>query len=221
MPVAVTDKRRAAKLFKALASEYPDVDCALHYESPVQLLVATILSAQCTDEQVNKVTPALFEKFPDAESLAKARISSLEKAVKSTGFFRNKAKNIKACCTKLVEDFGGQVPEKMEDLVGLPGVGRKTANVVLGTAFRIASGVVVDTHVKRLSNRMGLSAQSDPVRIERDLMEKLPKQEWIDFSHRMIRHGRRVCNARKPKCEECVVEKWCPRIGVKQTANNG
>ncbi len=221
MTAAAEEKRTAGKFVRALSREYPEVDCALHYDSPVQLLVATILSAQCTDEQVNKVTPALFKKFPDAQSLASARQSSLEKAIKSTGFFRNKAKNIKACCAKLVEDFDGEVPEQIEDLVGLPGVGRKTANVVLGTAFRIASGVVVDTHVKRLSNRMGLTKESDPVRIEQDLMQVIPKKEWIDFSHRMIRHGRKVCNARKPNCEECTVEKWCPRIGVKQTAESG
>lgn len=220
MTAAATDKRYAAKFVKALSREYPVVECALRYENPVQLLVATILSAQCTDEQVNKVTPALFAKYPDAQSLASARQSSLEKAIKSTGFFRNKAKNIKACCCKLVEDFDGQVPRQLEDLVALPGVGRKTANVVLGEAFRIASGIVVDTHVKRLSNRMGLTEESDPVRIEQDLVQVVPKKEWIDFSHRMIRHGRAVCNARKPKCGECTVEKWCPRIGVKQTAGS-
>ncbi len=219
MTAAATEKRKAAKFVKALTSEYPEVECALHYKSPVQLLVATILSAQCTDEQVNKVTPALFKKYPDAESLAAARISSLEKAIKSTGFFRSKAKNIKACCQQLVEEYGGEVPHDLADLVGLAGVGRKTANVVLGTAFRIASGVVVDTHVKRLSNRMGLTTQSDPVKIEQDLMQLLPKKEWIDFSHRLILHGRRVCKARKPKCDDCVVEKWCPRIGVKQVAD--
>lgn len=216
MSSVAAEKRHAAKIVKALSREYPDAECALHYESPVQLLVATILSAQCTDEQVNKVTPGLFRKYPDAASLAGARIASLETEIKSTGFFRNKAKNIKACCEALVADHGGEVPQDLETLVNLPGVGRKTANVVLGTAFEIPSGVVVDTHVKRISNRLGLTSNQDPVKIEQDLIEVLPKREWIDFSHRLIRHGRKVCIARKPKCDECVLEKNCPRIGVSQ-----
>jgi endonuclease-3 len=178
------------------------------------LLVATILSAQCTDVRVNLVTKDLFRKYPDARAFAAARPSELERAVQSTGFFRNKAKNIKACCTTLVDDFDGQVPQELESLVKLPGVGRKTANVVLGTAFGIPTGVVVDTHVARLSQRLGITRHKDPVKIERDLMAVLPKREWIGFSHRMIAHGRKICVARKPKCEICPLAAVCPKIGV-------
>ncbi len=213
--VASTEaKRHAAKVVRALARDYGDAECALHYDSPVQLLVATILSAQCTDERVNIVTKDLFAECPTAEDLAALPIKKLEKIIQSTGFFRNKAKNIKACCQTLVDEHGGEVPQDLQTLVALPGVGRKTANVVLGTAFGIPSGVVVDTHVARISRRLGMTTQKDPVKIERELMEQLPRKEWINFSHRMIHHGRQICNARRPKCDECGMNRFCPRIGV-------
>lgn len=213
--VAITQsKRHAAKITKALRAEYPVAQCALVHDNPLELLIATILSAQCTDERVNIVTQDLFRMYRSAEDFARALIADLEKAVQSTGFFRNKAKNIKACCQQLVDRYGGQVPQDMEALVELPGIGRKTANVVLGTAFGIASGVVVDTHVTRLSQRLGLTTSSDAVRIEQDLIAQLPRKEWIEFSHRLIHHGRRICVARRPRCTKCVLAKWCPRIGV-------
>jgi endonuclease-3 len=214
--VATADaKRHAAQIVRRLKTAYPDAHCALHFKTPLQLLVATILSAQCTDTRVNIVTKDLFRKYPDARSFAASKQADLEKAIQSTGFFRNKAKNIRACCSELVESYGGELPQDLSAMVRLAGVGRKTANVVLGTAFGIPTGVVVDTHVGRLSKRMGLSRHSDPVKIERDLMELVPKREWIDFGHRMIAHGRRICTARKPKCEECPLGDVCPRIGVK------
>jgi endonuclease-3 len=204
----------AEQIVVLLKREYPDVECALVHDSPFELLIATILSAQCTDERVNIVTKELFAKYNTPAALAAVPIPRLEKLVQSTGFFRNKAKNIHDCCVNLVKEHGGQVPADLEKLVNLPGVGRKTANVVLGTAFRIASGVVVDTHVTRLSNRLGLTKHQDAVKIERDLIAILPESEWIDFSHRLIWHGRRVCKARKPLCEACVLKQICPRIGV-------
>jgi endonuclease-3 len=214
--VATADaKRRAAQIMRRLKTAYPDARCALGYKSPLELLVATILSAQCTDTRVNIVTKDLFQKYPDAASFAVAKLPELERAIQSTGFFRNKAKNIKACCKELVESHGGALPRDIDAMVRLPGVGRKTANVVLGTAFGIPTGVVVDTHVGRLSQRLGLSRHKDPVRIERDLMAQLPRREWVDFSHRMIHHGRQICAARKPKCEICPLSDVCPRIGVK------
>ncbi len=185
------------------------------HSSPLELLVATILSAQCTDARVNIVTKNLFTHYRHAADFASAPRGAIEKAIQSTGFFRNKAKNILACCQKLVDDHGGHVPADFEDLVALPGVGRKTASVVLGVAFGKASGVVVDTHVARLSQRLGLTRHKDAVKIERDLMAILPKPQWIDFSHRMIHHGRKVCIARRPRCDGCPLEKLCPRIGVK------
>jgi endonuclease-3 len=213
--VALPDaKRHAAQVVRRLKAAYPDAHCALNFHTPLQLLVATILSAQCTDVRVNIVTKDLFQKYPDAEAFAKARQADLEKAIQSTGFFRNKAKNIKACCTDLVAKHDGRVPENLDALVTLAGVGRKTANVVLGTAFGIPSGVVVDTHVARLSKRLGLTRHGDPVKIERDLMQLLPKREWVEFSHRMIAHGRKICIARKPRCEECPLLSICPQLGV-------
>jgi endonuclease-3 len=197
---------------------YPDAHCALEFKTPLQLLVATILSAQCTDVRVNIVTKELFKKYPDAKAFAAAKLPDLERAVQSTGFFRNKAKNIKACCSELMESHAGQVPQDLDMLVKLAGVGRKTANVVLGTAFGIPTGVVVDTHVGRLSKRLGLTRHTDPVKIERDLMALLPKREWVDFSHRMIAHGRQVCVARKPRCQICPLADVCPRIGVSEPA---
>ena len=207
-------KKQARRVTRQLAKDYSHAVCALNYETPVQLLVATILSAQCTDERVNIVTEKLFDKYPTAEKLAKAPIRSLEKLVQSAGFYRNKAKNIKACCQELVKSHDGEVPKDLDALVKLAGVGRKTANVVLGTAFGIPTGVVVDTHVGRLSRRLGLTGKKDPVQIERDLMGILPKKEWIDYSHRMIYHGRQVCKARKPMCDDCSFAKFCPQVGV-------
>lgn len=207
-------KQHVRRVLRQLQEDYPNVECALNFESPVQLLVATILSAQCTDERVNKVTKELFQRYPTAESLAKVPIRSLEKLIQSTGFFRNKAKNIKACCQALVRDHGGEVPQDLDTLVQLAGVGRKTANVVLGTAFGIPSGVVVDTHVGRISRRLGLTEKNDAVQVERDLIALLPREAWIDYSHRMIYHGRAVCKARKPNCAECHFETFCPQVGV-------
>ncbi len=199
---------------RRLKADYPDATCALENETPFQLLVATILSAQCTDARVNMVTPELFRRWPTASDMAAAPIQQLEKVIQSTGFFRAKAKNIKACSEELVEKHRGEVPRDMEQLVTLAGVGRKTANVVLGTAFGIATGVVVDTHVARLSKRLGLTKHTDATKIERDLMQLLPRKEWVDFSHRMIFHGRQVCIARKPKCPICSMKTFCPKIGV-------
>jgi endonuclease-3 len=207
-------KRHAARVVKALRREYPDATCALDFGTPLELLVATILSAQCTDERVNRVTKDLFRKYQSASDYAHAPQDQFERDIQSTGFFRNKAKSIIASCQALEERFGGEVPKDLEALVELPGIGRKTANVVLGTAFGIASGVVVDTHVVRVSRRLGLTAQKDPAKIEQDLMELVPKSEWVAFSHRMIHHGRRLCVARKPKCDDCPLRPFCPRIGV-------
>jgi endonuclease-3 len=211
-------KRQATRVVRVLRKAYPDAQCALVHRNAFELLVATILSAQCTDERVNIVTKDLFQKYPGPGEFARAPIGDIEKAIKSTGFFRNKAKSIKACSTALVEEHGGKVPQDLPTLVGLAGVGRKTANVVLGVAFGKATGVVVDTHVGRLSRRLGLTAEDDPVKVEADLMELLPKKEWIDFSHRMIYHGRQVCIARRPRCEVCMMKSFCPKIGVESLA---
>ncbi len=207
-------KAQARRIVRQLKKDYAGAECALNYETPFQLLIATILSAQCTDVRVNIVTKELFAKYPDADSMSRASVKTLENLVKTTGFFRNKAKNIHAASLALAEDFDGEVPQDLETLVALPGVGRKTANVVLGTAYGIPSGIVVDTHVGRLTKRMGLTDKGDAVKIERELMEVVPKKEWIDFSHRLIHHGRAVCAARKPKCEGCRFLKFCPQIGV-------
>jgi len=206
-------RSRARRIVHRLAQLYPDPECALHHANPLQLLVATILSAQCTDAMVNRVTPALFARYPDAAAFAAAEPEELEQYIHRTGFFRNKARNIIACCRQLVEKHGGQVPASMEELVRLPGIGRKTANVILGNAFA-TPGIPVDTHVGRLSRRMGLTRQTDPAKVERDLTALIPAQDWTDFGHRMIFHGRQVCHARKPKCEECTLNKVCPKIGV-------
>jgi endonuclease-3 len=206
-------KNRARRIERGLAKLYPEAHCALHFNNPLQLLIATILSAQCTDVRVNMVTPALFARYPDAQAFADADIAELEKAIQSTGFFRNKAKSIQACCKILVEKYGGKVPGTMEELVPLPGIGRKTANVILGNAFDVP-GIVVDTHVSRLAQRMALTKATDPQKIERDLMELIPRKDWTMFSHQMIFHGRQVCQARKPNCPGCIVSKDCPKIGV-------
>jgi len=206
-------QRRAQLIDEALIQLYPDAHCALTYRTPLELLVATILSAQCTDVRVNLVTPPLFARYPDAKAYADADLAELETLIQSTGFFRNKAKNIQACCRDLVAKHAGQVPQTMEELVPLAGIGRKTANVILGNAFGIP-GIPVDTHVGRLSRRMGLTKHDDPVKVEADLMELIPKGDWTMFGHRMIFHGRQVCHSRKPKCEECTLKEICPKIGV-------
>ncbi|MBI1246304.1 endonuclease III [bacterium] len=207
-------KKQARRVVRQLKKDYPDAECALNYDSPFQLLIATILSAQCTDVRVNIVTKDLFAKYPDADAMAAAPVKTLEKIIQTTGFFRNKAKNIHAASQALVDQYDGEVPQDLESLVELPGVGRKTANVVLGTAFGIASGIVVDTHVGRLTKRMGLTNKTDAVKIEQQLLEVIPKKEWVDFSHRLIHHGRAICAARKPKCDQCHFKKFCPQIGV-------
>jgi endonuclease-3 len=204
------DKRRAVRIVAKLREAYPDVTCALDHRDAYQLLVATILSAQCTDERVNMVTPALFERYPAPAALAGAEQSELEDMIRSTGFYRNKAKNLIGMARALVGDHGGTVPAEIGALVALPGVARKTANVVLGTAFGISSGVVVDTHVLRVAHLLGLTEENDPVKVERDLMAVLPQEDWIDFSHRLIHHGRRVCDARKPACDQCNMSRLCP-----------
>ena len=206
-------RNRARRVVRLLAQAYPDARCALDYEGPLQLLVATILSAQCTDTRVNMVTPALFVRYPDTAAFAAAKPCELEELIHSTGFFRNKARNIIACCRQLVEQHGGQVPRTMGELVPLPGIGRKTANVILGNAFGLP-GIPVDTHVARLSGRMGLTEETDPVKIERDLARLIPEKEWTMFGHRMIFHGRQVCHARKPLCEQCTLLAVCPRVGI-------
>jgi endonuclease-3 len=207
-------KQRAKKICAALQRTYPDAHCELNFSSPLQLLVATILSAQCTDKRVNIVTAELFKKYRTARDFANAPLAEIEEAVKSTGFFRNKAKNIKACCAALVEKFGGEVPRTMDELHALAGVGRKTANVVLGNAFGINVGVVVDTHVTRLANRLGLAEGTDAVKLEQDLMPLVPQKDWARFSHWLIWHGRRRCAARKPDCVNCEIRSLCPQIGV-------
>jgi endonuclease-3 len=203
-------RARAAAIGRALASEYAGAECALRHEDPLQLLVATILSAQCTDERVNQVTPELFRRFRTAADFAASPPGELESLIRPTGFFRNKAKNIRGACAAIAARHAGAVPRTMEALLELPGVARKTANVVLGTAFGIPSGVVVDTHVLRIARLLRLTRAQEPVRIERDLMALLPAGDWIDFSHRMIWHGRRVCIARRPRCSECVLAPLCP-----------
>ena len=203
-------KQRSLEILVRLKRLYPEAPCTLNYETPVQLLVATILSAQCTDDRVNLVTPALFERFPDAVALGNADLEELETLVRSTGFYRNKSKNIKGACQAIVNKFNNQVPQRMELLLELPGVARKTANVVLAHAFGINMGVTVDTHVKRLSQRLGLTEHTDPIRIERDLMVLLPQPDWENWSIRLVYHGRAVCNARNPACNICELADLCP-----------
>ncbi|HZI33589.1 MAG TPA: endonuclease III [Candidatus Binatia bacterium] len=209
-------KERTMKIIAALQRTYPNAHCELNFSNPLELLIATILSAQCTDKRVNMVTAPLFKKYRSAKAFAGADISELENDIRSTGFYKNKAKNIKACCAELVAKFGGEVPRTMEELNALAGVGRKTANVVLGNAFNINVGVVVDTHVTRLSNRLGLVTGTDAVKLEQELMKLVPQEDWTLFSHWLIWHGRRRCDARKPDCVNCEVVKLCPQIGVKK-----
>ncbi|MFZ1072810.1 MAG: endonuclease III [Verrucomicrobiia bacterium] len=215
-----TTQAKTARLKKIIAGfqkTYPEAHCELTYSNPLQLLVATILSAQCTDKRVNIVTKDLFGKYRSAADFANAPLAGLEQAIKSTGFYRNKARNIQNCCRKLVEQHGGQVPRTMEELIQLGGVGRKTANVVLGNAFNVVVGVIVDTHAMRLSHRLGLTKEKTPEKIERDLIKLLPRSHWLLFSHWLVWHGRRRCYARKPDCANCEVLEWCPRIGVKES----
>lgn len=204
---------RAEKIFEVFGKVYDDADCTLEYKTALELLIATQLAAQCTDARVNMVTPALFAKYPDVYAFANADELELREDIRSTGFFRNKAKNIIGCCRMLIDDFGGEVPNNMDDLLKLPGVGRKTANLVLGDFFGIP-GVVVDTHATRLSNRMGLTNQKDPYKIELDLQKLLPPKDWADFCHCLVYHGRAYCTARAPKCDTCSIEHLCPKIGV-------
>jgi len=207
---------RLKKIIAGFQKTYPDAHCELTHADPLQLLIATILSAQCTDKRVNIVTPALFSKYRTAADFADAPRADLEQAIKSIGFFRSKARNIQNCCRKLVELHGGEVPRTMEELIQLGGVGRKTANVVLGNAFGVVVGVIVDTHAMRLSHRLGLTTEKTPEKIERDLMKLLPRSHWLLFSHWLVWHGRRRCDARKPDCANCEVLKWCPQTGLKK-----
>jgi endonuclease-3 len=212
-----TPRERAKLVLDALAILYPDAHCALNHKGPLQLLVATILSAQCTDVRVNIVTPALFERFKTVQDYAAADLEELQDCIRTTGFFRNKAANIRECCRAILAEHDGEVPGTLEELVKLPGIGRKTANVILGDAFGVP-GITVDTHVKRLSHRLGLTQHLDPVKIELALMKVIPQTDWTVFSHRTIFHGRQVCHARKPDCANCAMALFCPKIGVKRPA---
>jgi endonuclease-3 len=206
---------RTAQIITKLKRVYPDAHCELHHSNPLQLLIATILSAQCTDARVNQVTPSLFARCRTAQDFAEIPLAELEGLVRTTGFFRSKAKSIRGCAAGLVHDHRGEVPQTMEHLHKLPGVGRKTANVVLGNAFNLAEGIVVDTHVGRLSRRMGLTRQTDPVKVEKALVKIVPKEDWTLFSHLLIWHGRRRCTARKPDCAQCEISALCPKKGVR------
>lgn len=204
----LTPAEKAKVILPILDRHYPEAKCTLNFANPLELLVATILSAQCTDERVNQVTSNLFKQYPTAEAFATAQLLELENEIRPTGFFRNKAKNIRECCHILVKHFKGQVPADLDTLIQLPGIGRKTANVILGNAFHIAAGIAVDTHVGRVSQRLGLSTQKNPEKIEKDLMRLIPSDRWILFSHQLIQHGRRICLARKPKCAECPLREY-------------
>jgi len=210
-----SEKPRTKKIIARLRRAYPDAKCSLNHSNPLELLIATILSAQCTDERVNIVTADLFRKYHSCSDYLKAPTSELQNDIRTTGFFRNKTKSIQGACKMLNEQYHDVVPQNIDELLKLPGVARKTANVVLGNAFGIASGIVVDTHVSRLSQRLGLTKNKQPDKIERDLVEVVPKTDWIDFSHLLIYHGRKICKARKPLCESCVVEKYCPSSRLK------
>ena len=218
MPRETTEAKtaRVKQIIAGLRKAYPGAHCELIYTNPLELLIATILSAQCTDKRVNIVTAELFKKYRTAKDFAEADISELEKDIRSTGFYKNKARNIKACCAALVEKFGGEVPRTMEELHALAGVGRKTANVVLGNAFGINEGVVVDTHVTRLGNRLGIVKGTDAVKLEQDFIKLVPREDWTLFSHWLIWHGRRRCDARKPNCAECEIVNLCPQMGLKK-----
>jgi endonuclease III len=219
-PKRLTKKQRAREILTRLKHLYPDAQCSLNYETPVQLLVATILSAQCTDERVNQVTPALFERFPDAAAIAAAPLEVIEQLVHSTGFYRNKARNLQAACQRIMMEFEGEVPNSMEQLLTLPGVARKTSNVVLAHAYGINAGVTVDTHVKRLSHRLGLTKHTDPVKVEQDLMKLLPQPDWENWSIRLIYHGRATCMARKPDCDRCELADLCTSAPLVTTSSS-
>ncbi len=208
------DPARVRSILDGLEELYPDVDCELDRETPFQLVCATILSAQCTDDRVNLVTPALFKSYPTPDAMAKALLPKLEALIRTTGFFRQKAKSLKGTATMIMKEYGGEVPRTLAELVALPGVARKTASVVLGTAYGLAEGVVVDTHVQRLAMRLGLTRSPDVKKIEQDLMKVIPRESWIRFSHQIIWHGRRVCFARKPACETCTLASFCPSAGL-------
>lgn len=212
---AADPTRRARRIYRKLLKLHPDAKCALEHRNAYELLVATILSAQCTDERVNMTTPKLFGRYPDAAALARSRQADVEKMIKSCGFFRNKTKSIRGAAKVMVGEHDGQVPRTMDELLELPGVARKTANVILGNAYDINEGVVVDTHVNRLSNRMGLTKQKQPEKIEQDLMQLFERKTWTMLAHLLIWHGRRVCGARKPDCEGCAIAGDCPRVGVR------
>ena len=216
---ATARRARARKVDRALADAYPDAWCALRHENAWQLLVATILSAQCTDERVNMVTPQLFLRYPTPADLAAADPAELEEIIRTTGFFRQKGKALRGVAAAIVNEQGGELPRDLDTLVTLPGVGRKTANVVLGTAYGTPA-IMVDTHVRRLANRLGFTTEDDPDKIETDLRELLPPASWTHFSHRLIHHGRRICHARKPRCPDCSLARWCPRIGVQDQAKS-
>ena len=213
-PFEAATVQSTRSILNGLHELYPDADCELDWNNPFELLIATVLSAQSTDRRVNEVTPGLFARWPDPAALAAADREALEQEIRSTGFFRQKAKSVQGCAQRIVDDFRGEVPQTVEDLISLPGVARKTANVVLGTAFAKATGVVVDTHVKRLAYRFGFSEETDPVKVERDLMTAWPREEWIFGAHATIWHGRRVCDARRPQCEACTLRSHCPRNGL-------
>ncbi|MDZ7343867.1 MAG: endonuclease III [candidate division KSB1 bacterium] len=205
-----SEQRRRARLLRMLRERYPHATCALRFTNPFELLVATVLSAQSTDKLVNRITPALFKKYPGPAALARADLAELESLIRPSGFFRQKAKNLKACAEAIANDHGGQVPRTMAALMALPGVGRKTANVVLGNAFHLNEGIVVDTHMQRLAQRLGLSRENNPEKIEQELMAIVPQEDWTVFSHRMIQHGREICRARQPKCPACLLAPDCP-----------
>ncbi len=209
-------KRRAVSIFKTLGKRYPNANCELDFNSPFQLIVATVLSAQCTDKRVNLVTPPLFKKYPTPKKMASAKIIELEEMVRTTGFYHNKARNLQGLSQKLLTEFGGEVPDTLEELITLPGVGRKTANVVLGHAFEVP-GITVDTHFGRLSRRFGWSTSEDPVKVEQDVMKLIPQKEWTNLSQRLIWHGRRICHARKPACGACPLIAVCPSYGIGET----
>ena len=212
-PKITAEASSARSIYRILTKEYPDARCELDFNSPLELLIATVLSAQCTDVRVNAVTPVLFKRFPSLETLAAAKLSEVEEIIYSTGFFRSKAKNIKELANRILNDFGGEVPNDLAQLVTLPGVGRKTANVVLGNAFGIP-GLTVDTHFGRLSRRFGWSTATDPVKVENDVAKLIPEKEWTLLSHKLIWHGRRICHSRKPECGICPLAKLCPSAGI-------
>ena len=210
-------KARALRVLAILKKTYPRAECSLDYKNPLQLLIATILSAQCTDERVNKTTPALFAKYRAASDFANSNISELQSLIRSTGFYRNKAANIKAACRMIVDDCGGKVPSSMEEILKLPGVARKTANIVLGNSYGVIEGVPVDTHAIRISYLLGLTKEKNPVKIERDLMQLIPKKDWLLISNLFVHHGRAICIARRPLCSKCPLYRLCPKVGLKKS----